>query len=442
MRSWLGALLAALVVTSACAAPERTVVAQAARPERTVVAQAARPERTVVVVLFDGFAPAELDAARPTPNFDRMKREGAWSRHLVPAFPTISLINHTTYETGCWPAHHGIMSNYFYDPVRGAFDEHNPTVGDADWHTGCEAMWEAAERQGVKTAVLNWVGRWSTTRGQLSTFANANVPWAMRESDDAIVSKAVKMLHDTSANHPRLIALYFDIPDHVAHEDGVAGPRTGEAVRRTDRIVGKLMAAIRSMPKGREGTLVVGTDHGMMDIGPLINVGRLMNLYGIKGREASDGASTIFYLDKGESADRVQKALSAYSQYFTVYKRGHYPSFVHWGDGPRAGDLLLIAKPPYWVVGGGQMPAWAHWLGVTHFWPVVFTPPVGGIKATHGYDPAVVQMHGIFYAWGAGVAPGREIKRLDMVDIHPTVMSLLGLQPGRPVDGKPLSLSP
>ncbi|HUO87973.1 MAG TPA: alkaline phosphatase family protein, partial [Rhizomicrobium sp.] len=73
------------------------------------------PERTVLVVLFDGLSPAELDAAKPTPNFDRMKREGAWSRHLVPAFPTLSLINHTTFATGCWPAHHGIVSNTFYD---------------------------------------------------------------------------------------------------------------------------------------------------------------------------------------------------------------------------------------------------------------------------------------------------------------------------------------
>lgn len=75
-------------------------------------------ERTVVVVLFDGFSPASLDATR-TPNFDRIKKDGAWSRHLVPAFPTISLINHTTFETGCWPSHHGIVSNFFYDPKKG-----------------------------------------------------------------------------------------------------------------------------------------------------------------------------------------------------------------------------------------------------------------------------------------------------------------------------------
>ncbi|HWA92334.1 MAG TPA: ectonucleotide pyrophosphatase/phosphodiesterase [Rhizomicrobium sp.] len=419
MRAWVAALFAALVFGAGAATAA---------------------ERTVVAVLFDGFAPAELDAAKPTPNFDRLKREGAWSRHLVPAFPTISLINHTTYETGCWPSHHGIVSNLFYDPKRGRFGG-GGDVGDADWHTGCEAMWEAAERQGVKTAVFNWVGRWSTKRGKLASFANANVPWAERESDDVIVDKAIKLLHSTGADRPRLIALYFDIPDHVAHWDGVAGPKTGEAVRRADAIVGRLMAAIKSMPAGREGTLVIGTDHGMMDVGPMINIGRLMNLYDIKARQASDGASTFFYLDKGESADRVAKALGQYSYAFDIYKKGHYPAYAHLGDGPRAGDLMLVAKPPYWVVGPEEFPAWANWLGVTHIWPVTFTPFAGGVKATHGYDPRIVQMHGIFYAWGSGVAPGREIERLDMIDIHPTVMSLLGLQPGRPVDGKVLTLS-
>jgi alkaline phosphatase D len=401
----------------------------------------AAPERTVVVVLFDGFAPAELDATKNTPNFNRLKREGAWSRHLVPAFPTISLINHTTFETGCWPSHHGIMSNYFYDPKRGFFDEHKTDVSDADWHTGCEAMWQAAERQGTKAAVYNWVGRWSKTHGKLASFVNPNVPWAERESNDRIVSQAIAQLKSTAADHPRLIALYFNIPDDIAHYNGVAGAKTQDAVRECDAIVGKLMAAIKSMPAGREGTLVIGTDHGMMDVGPIVNIGRLMAKHDIKAKEASDGASTFFYLDKGESADRVAKALSAYSYAFDVYRKGHYPSYAHLGDGPRAGDLLLVAKPPYWVVGPEQMPPWAAWLGINHIWPVTFTPFTGGLKATHGYDPNIVQMHGIFYAWGSGVTP-HEIKRLDMIDIHPTVMSLLGLEPGKPVDGKALMLSP
>jgi alkaline phosphatase D len=394
-------------------------------------------DRTVIVVLFDGFSPAMLDAAKNTPNFDAIKREGAWSRHLVPVFPSLSLANHTSFATGCWPVHHGVISNTFYDPKLGLF-AHNvrPDESDADWHTGCESMWEIAQRQGVNAAVYNWAGRWSGKQGKLAAFANPIVPYRERPSDEWVIAQGIKMLHDTSPDHPRLIALYIEQPDETAHYNGVSGARTGAAVRKVDGYVGQLMQAIRTMPAGREGTLVIGTDHGMIDVGPMVNMQRLMNMYDIKGRVAADGATAFIYLDKGESADRVAKALSAYKYAFDVYKTGHYPSFAHLGTGPRVGDLLVVAHPPYWVVDDRVLPGWADALGVNHIWPPIFTPPVGGLKATHGYDPDIVQMHGIFFAWGSGIAKGEQIPRLDMVDIQPTVMHLLGLQQGRPTDGK------
>ena len=387
-------------------------------------------ERTVVVVLFDGFAPAMTDATQ-TPNLDIIKREGAWSRHLVPAFPSISLPNHTSFITGCWPERHGIVSNIFFDPQRGRYDE----GGDADWQTGCEAMWQAAERQGVRTAALNFAGRWSKSKGSLSTYANPPAPWDKLPSEDAVLAKAIALLKDNGPSHARLIALYFQEPDHTAHFYGTTAPETLARVRKADAIVGRLMAAIKALPQDREGTLIVGTDHGMMDVGPLINIGRIMNMYDIKARQASDGATVNLYLDKGESVDRVEKALSEYAYAFTIYRTGHYPAYSHLGSGPRLGDLMLLAKPPYWVAGPERFPDYAYWLGVTAFWPAIFTPPFGGIVATHGYDPNITQMHGIFYAWGAGIAAGKEIPRLDMIDIHPTVMSLLGLKPGNPIDG-------
>lgn len=396
---------------------------------------ASAAERTVVVVMFDGFAPAMADAT-DTPNLDRIKREGAWSRHLIPEFPSLSMVNHTTFETGCHPSRHGIMSNIFYDPKKGRYDE-NP---DADWRTGCETMWEAAERQGVKSAVFNFINRWSNTHGERATYTNAPVPWAQHESDETILNKALTLLRDNGPNHPRLIALYFPIPDEIAHYNGATGPKTLEAVRRCDAIVGRLMAAVTALPPDREGTLVVGTDHGMMDIGPLVNLGRIMNTNDIHAKQATDGATAFLYLDKGESADRVQQALAQYKYAFDVYRKGHYPAFSHLGDGPRTGDLLLVAHPPYWIEGEEQFPVYASLMGVSHIWPSTFTPPFGGLKATHGYDPHVVQMHGIFYAWGAGVARAKEIPHLDMVDVHPTVMALLGLKPGQPQDGHEVDL--
>jgi hypothetical protein len=104
-------------------------------------------ERTVVLMLFDGIAPVYLERF-PTPAFDRIRAEGAWTHRMDPAFPTISLINGVTISTGCWPEHHGIVSNLFLDPERGVYDHSI----DADWLTSCEHLHQAAERQGAGTA--------------------------------------------------------------------------------------------------------------------------------------------------------------------------------------------------------------------------------------------------------------------------------------------------
>ncbi|MBX3497605.1 MAG: alkaline phosphatase family protein [Parvibaculum sp.] len=396
-------------------------------------ASASTADRTVVVALFDGFAPAMVKST-DTPNLDRMQAEGAWSHRLAPVFPSVSLTNHVSFTTGCWPAGHGILSNIFFDPKRGRFDHSY----DADWRTGCETMWEAAERQGVVAAALQIAGRGSGTRGKLATHANWPRP---HMTDDQVVERAIELLSMKGADRPRLIALYFTGPDGTAHRTGTLSANTLTVVRRSDAIVGKLMKAIRALPREREATLIVGTDHGMMDVGPLINIARIMNKHEIKGRVAAAGASAYIYLNKNEDAARVERVLKGYGSAFDVYRRGSHPAFAKLGTGPRTGDLLLVAKAPHWIEGPEVFPDYAHMLGVTTVWPEIFTPPVSVQRAAHGYDPATVtQMHGIFYAWGSGVAKGKRLGRIDIVDVHPTVMALLGLKPGKGTQGKALAL--
>ena len=389
------------------------------------------PPRTVVVLLFDGFAPALVDAFE-TPSLDRMRREGAATHHMEPPFPTISLIGAATISTGCWPEHHGIVTNLFLDPERGLYDHDS----DADWLTGCETMHQAAERQGIRAAAIGWFAARSATRGPQATFVGP----AGRSCGNELVEPAdltradevVRLLGLPAAERPRLLLAYFCGPDGAEHFTGMDSESTQKAVEQSDAIVGRVLAALEAVPDGEPAALFVTTDHGMREISQIVNVKRILGRHGIAARAKSTGTTSFVYLDDPAQADAAAAKLAGYSE-FDVLRKGALPRYAHLGDGPRVADLILSAHPPYFIEDMDRWPSWAQWLGD---WGPDFLWARFSLKATHGYPPDTAGMHGILYAWGSGIAAGREVARVRAIDIHPTVAHLLGMEPGRPVDGR------
>jgi alkaline phosphatase D len=390
------------------------------------VAGAPAGGRTVVVLLFDGFAPALVEA-NPVPTLERLRREGAWTHHMVPAFPSISLINQTTVSTGCWPEHHGIVTNVFLDPERGEYDHSH----DADWLTGCEHLHQAAERQGVKTAALGWVGRYSGTRGDLATYTSAERAFAEYPTDAQRADQVIRMLNVHDSVRPRLILAYFGGPDGEAHFDGMEGAKTRQAVRESDALIGRIVDAIQGLPIRDQVTLLVTTDHGMVPVTYNVNVRRILDNHGIAARFRSAGTTSFLYFDDPAQVDHALAELSGYEQ-FDAVRKGAQPASWHLGSSPRVGDVILSAKPPYFIEDISRWPRWVRWLGT---WGPEFLWARFALQATHGYPPDTPGVDGILYAWGAGIAPGREVPAIRAVDIHPTVAHLLGISAGKPTDG-------
>ena len=383
-------------------------------------------ERTVVVMLFDGLAPS-LVAAAPTPNLDRMAREGASSQALVPAFPSVSLINGVTISTGCWPERHGIVSNRFLDPEKGFYDHSR----DADWLTGCEHLHEAAERQGVRSAALDWYGARSGTRGDLATVAVAHEHFEDHPHDDARAAEVVALLERPEAERPRLLLAYLRGPDSAAHFTGMDSDETRAAVRSTDAAVGAVLSAIERHPQREAIDLLVTTDHGMVPVTHIVNVTRILGRHDIAARSVSDGTTSFLYFDDPAGIEPAREALSGYDA-FEVYRKAELPAWSHLGTGPRVGDLVLSAHPPYFTADIDVWPAFLRWLGTVG---PDFLPALGNLYATHGYPPDTPGVAGVLYAWGAGIAAGREVERVRAVDVHATVAALLGIEPGQPQDG-------
>ena len=386
------------------------------------------PARTVLLLLFDGFLPALLEA-HPTPAFDRIEREGSFTRQLEPVFPSISLANQTSISTGCWPEHHGIVSNEFLDPELGRYDHDL----DADWLQGCEHLHQAAKRQGLRSAALWYPGTHSKQHGPQATVTSPDVPHEGRPPDAQRLAEVLRLLALPAEERPRYIAVYLNGPDTPEHFQGIGSPETAAAVVESDALLGRLMAAIDAHPDRANIALVATTDHGMREVDTIVNIQRILGNHGIAATPISSGTTSFIYLQKDDPAEqaRAADALGGYAE-FEVLRRGAFPDYVHLGAGPRVPALIVSAKPPYFIENITRWPSWLQWVG--DYGPE-FLYAGFNLKATHGFPPDTEGMHGILYAWGSGVAKGRELGLVRAIDVHPTVTRLVGMQPGQPVDG-------
>lgn len=383
--------------------------------------------RTVVVLVFDGFAPALL-ASIAAPAFDRLRREGSFTSRLVPAFPTISLVNGFTLSTGCWPERHGIVSNRFLDPKRGLYDH----SADADWVTGCEGMHQAAERQGVRAAALGWYGAYSASKGPQATVVSEGRTFSEYPPDDARAQEVARLLRLPPVQRPRLVLAYFKGPDDTEHFEGEMSEAAKQAARAADANVGAVLSAIDAMPDRERISLFVTTDHGMRSVTTLVNLRKILSNHEIAARAISTGTTAILYFEDPSQVARAEQTLAGYEA-LEVFRPAAAPAWAHIGRSPRVGDLVVSARPPYFIEDVERWPAWARWI---ERWGPELLWARFSLKASHGYPPDTPGMEGILYARGSGIAKGREVQSLRAIDLHPTVMHLLSIAPGRPVDGR------
>ncbi|MGH8490954.1 MAG: alkaline phosphatase family protein, partial [Gammaproteobacteria bacterium] len=100
--------------------------------------------------------------------------------------------------------------------------------------------------------------------------------------------------------------------------------------------------------------------------------------------------------------------------------------------GQDSGDVFALMAEGY-NFDGTQFPVVAR-LGDT----VAATPvhSVPNFYGAHGHDSALRSMSAILYAAGPSLKQGKEIRKVRNIDMAPTVMKILDVEPAVTVDGK------
>ena len=365
-------------------------------------------ENITVIVSLDAFR-WDYPQIHDTPWLDSIARAGV-SATMLPSYPASTFPNHYTIATGLVPDHHGIVNSQFWDSERGVmYSMGDPETRNNPDYYGGEPIWATAERQGVRTGNVYWVGSDIPIGGVLPTYYKN---WYDEPRLDYCerVDEALRLLSLPEAERPRLVMVYFDDPDWTSHEFGPRGIETGVMVHYLDSLMGVLYTGIKDLPYGDKVNMIVTADHGMTDISDerFICIDDYVKDEWVE-HAVSTSPTSIF--TKPGCRDSVINALKDV-EHISVWKKEEVPAELVYGTSPHLGDIIVVPD-----------------LG----WQFGWQPR--GLVGAHGYSPQESDMQVMFRACGPDfkegyAAPARHVN----VDIYGLLCHLLGIEP-QPTDG-------
>ncbi|HVZ66121.1 MAG TPA: ectonucleotide pyrophosphatase/phosphodiesterase [Lacunisphaera sp.] len=404
MRAWCARLLfaAALVLAASC---------RAAPPSAA--------KDIVILVSIDGFRWDYLrQYAAETPTLRALAADGVHATRMTSCFPTKTFPNHYSIATGLYPAHHGIIDNWFYDPGLGeTFGMTKPASNtEARWWGG-EPIWITAERQGVRAACYFWPGSEAEHHGRRPSFSQ---PFDKKISSEARVDGLLAWLARPATERPRLCTLYFNIVDDAGHEFGPAAPETATAVREADDATARLLAGLARLGLRDRTDLVIVSDHGMSEQSPeqVIFLDDLIDLTRVRVDSSGPIGGVRPLPGMGTAADLARQIKAKAPPQLHVWLRDATPARFHFRGNPRIPDVVLLADD-HWNFEVKKN--WAKRREHYH-------------KANHGWDPATPNMGALFIAEGPAFRRGVELPDVPNIAVYNLLCATLGLKPA-PNDG-------
>lgn len=369
-----------------------------------------------ILVSFDGF---RWDYANRgiTPNLDFIKQNGVSAISLKPCFPSKTFPNHYSIVTGMYPENHGIIANYFIDPVNGETYRIGDTsaVRNPKWYKG-EAIWETAKRQGVITASYFWPGSEVNLDYRRPTYYEK---YEHKRDYNERVNGVLDWLKLPINERPKFITLYFDATDTYGHKFGTSSIELNNSIMGLDSLIKNLFEGLKEINLFDSTNIIIVSDHGMIDISDerIINVDEIL---GTSNAKFYDYGPVMYVSPDENDFENTYRKLKSAENHFRVYKRNEIPGYFHFSKNFLITKIIIIADPGWSLMTNKELNRYENM-------------KVGG---NHGYDNNALEMHGIFYAIGPDFKKGFSTGTINNIDIYPLLAKLLRIFPNNNIDGK------
>ncbi len=391
------------------------------------------------------------------PNLRKLAASGSSADAVESIYPSTTYPAHATLVTGARPRAHGIYSH---------LASRDPTGGARPWHWFARALrvptlWDAAHEARLTTAAISWpVSAGAAIDYNIPEIWNPAAPEPERDFETAARHSTPGLFDELSRalgpllaggpatsdrlrsevaiylwrrHRPHLLLVHFIHYDALAHRYGPTAPESLAAIEEVDAEIGRIAQAIESGP----ATLVVLSDHGFVsvdkDAAPHVVLleeklfERAADGHPVRKRLGTihaGGSFAVYWLEPPTSDDRraLEGAIQRISDTGAVADVLDRAKLEALGADPEA-EFILDAAPGFSFS--------------DRFEGSLIEPARD--RGTHGQLPSRPGLGAAFVAVGPGIAAGRNLGRVELTQIAPTLARLLGLRRALDSEAEPLS---
>lgn len=393
----------------------------------------------VLLISMDGVRPDYITEAdkhgMKLPVLRRFMVDGTYAEGVVGVYPTMTYPSHTSLITGVPPAEHGVYNNSKFQPMTEPGKAEKVTYHLAS-EVKAESLWQAAKEAGLTTASLSWP----------VTGASPYIDWNMTgkacdkdvppgssaevAAGDMDVHRAAWAVELIRKHAPNFMTVHLGMVDEEEHAHGPFSAEAEKALEAIDGEIGEIVKA--ELAVDPKAVVFVVSDHGFMKTDYVVNLRRLLIDAGLMQVRTANGKMEVTSWDAsvwttGGSAMmmlRDPKDKAVYDRTLAVLQKA---------AAAKGSPIKRVLVRDEFVPKGGN-PGASFWVELREGYKnghELDAPYVGDAKATgtHGYLPdEETQVRASFFAVGAGIAKGRDLGVVKMLQVAPTVAGVLGVR--------------
>jgi len=237
-----------------------------------------------IVFLVDGLNASifqEMLEAGELPAIDKyFVRRGLYAPRAVANIPSITLANQTSFVTGLYPGHHGILGNNWFDRNQLIWRNYEtiPQKNLLDTDYIAPTVFERfPDRTTFSVFLQSHRGATKWVENRLTAVGPYTFGWY--EWIDRITLYRFNQVIDTTqarGEFPAFTVAYLLTPDFRAYGAGVESERYREAIRYTDRQVGRVLGDLERAGLLEKLHIALVSDHGLGEVTRHLNLEKFL----------------------------------------------------------------------------------------------------------------------------------------------------------------------